>query len=178
MTERNSPRPVPRVSCVITPQDIHAAEKLFRRLLHIWHTVSPDRMLCAMAVLYEIYAQMVHAVHTVYIGSNVRGRIEDAFQKIRVCANDPKLRVSELAEGAGMSEVYFRRLFTAHYGISPSKCIIVTRISYAKQLMRADFFSLEDIAVRAGFTSLSYFCRVFRAQEGVTPAAYRKSMTE
>ena len=178
MTTDLNPQVIPRASCVITPSDSYAAEALFRRLLHHWHTAPSERMLTAMSIVYEFYAQLVRAVRSQYLGSSVRERIEHSWQKIRVCANNPDLRVSDLAAEAGMSEVYFRRLFTGRYGISPSKCIISARIAYAKRLMREDFFSLEEIAIRAGFSSLSYFCRVFRTHEGISPAVYRKSQSE
>ena len=36
--------------------------------------------------------------------------------------------------------------------------------------------TLTEIATRCGFNSSSYFCKVFKNEKGVSPAAYRKGL--
>ena len=77
---------------------------------------------------------------------------------------------------AGMSEVHFRKLFRSLYGVTPARYIIGQRIAYAKKLLELEEFHLEDVALQSGFGSLPYFCKVFKAETGTTPAAYRNTI--
>jgi transcriptional regulator GlxA family with amidase domain len=47
-------------------------------------------------------------------------------------------------------------------------------VNAAKQLMTARDLSLSEIAISAGFANQSHFTRVFSAQVGASPAAWRR----
>ncbi|MBQ7054474.1 MAG: helix-turn-helix transcriptional regulator, partial [Oscillospiraceae bacterium] len=83
------------------------------------------------------------------------------------------LSVTSLAESIDLSEVYFRKLFKAQFDVSPAQYIISVRLKKAKELMRSPFLSLEECALQSGFSSLQYFCRVFKKATGATPGSYR-----
>jgi len=46
-------------------------------------------------------------------------------------------------------------------------------MEHAKMLLLSTDLSVEEIADMAGFSSLSYFSRVFRLHENTTPTLYR-----
>lgn len=48
-------------------------------------------------------------------------------------------------------------------------------LAWARELMTYSFLTLEDCALQSGFSSLQYFCRVFKKGYGITPAKYRES---
>ncbi len=87
---------------------------------------------------------------------------------------DPSLRVGELAAGAGISEVYFRKEFQRCYGASPLSYIKKRRIDLAKRLLSTGLYTVTEVALQAGFDSISYFSAEFRRLVGTTPANYRK----
>lgn len=163
-------------SCVVTPKNTDEMKKKFLTLKKTWYSGEEDRVLVCMAILYHIYSTLVKNVCSAYMESSTKSRIQKAWQKIQSCAPNQKLRIATLAEDSGMSEVYFRKLFTELYGITPSRCIMVTRIAYAQKLMSLEFLTLEEIALQSGFSSLPHFCKVFQQTVGVTPAKYRNQL--
>ena len=87
---------------------------------------------------------------------------------------DPQLSNSLLAQMAGISEVYFRRLFTSKMGITPRQHILDIRIKRAKQLLTESSMTVSAIAEQCGFANVYHFCRAFKAKTGFTPTEYTK----
>ena len=87
-------------------------------------------------------------------------------------AND-MLSVPLLAEEAEISEVYLRKLFKQQYHMSPSQYLISVRIKKAKQLLEYRFLTLEECASQCGFSTVQYFCRVFKKTTCMIPSEYR-----
>lgn len=79
-----------------------------------------------------------------------------------------------LAEKCGISEVYFRRLFTEQYKVTPKQYIIDLRINKAKQLLTDGIFKIGAISENCGFSNPYHFCRVFKEKTGLTPSEYMK----
>ncbi|MGQ9491544.1 MAG: helix-turn-helix domain-containing protein [Anaerolineae bacterium] len=48
------------------------------------------------------------------------------------------------------------------------------RIQQAKQLLTNTHKTITEIALEVGFSSSSYFSRIFRRKTGMTPEAYRR----
>jgi AraC family transcriptional activator of pobA len=57
---------------------------------------------------------------------------------------------------------------------SPSVWIRETIINEAKVLLFQSNLSIQEISTELGFDDQSYFSRLFKKQEGISPAAYRK----
>ena len=142
-------------------------ENMFTKLLSS-HKLGFTECACA---LYKIYGEILK------IGNRhitKKSEIELAREYIDKNYKDVSLSVSDLAEGAKMSEVYFRRLFKKQYNISPIKYLISIRIDSAKEFLHHPFISLEECSRENGFSSVQYFCRVFKKETGLTPSEYRK----
>lgn len=153
-----------------------AFEKEFRKTTQIFSIHGPDWWLSCLCQLYRIYAMLVSEQHSQYVPSAAQSSITNARTWIQTHLADPELSVSFLAEQAKMSEVHFRKLFRDIYHTTPAKYITQERITYAKQLMELKELRLEDIALQSGFSSLPYFCKVFKATTGTTPAVYRQKL--
>ncbi len=91
---------------------------------------------------------------------------------------DTALTVGAAARCASLSEVYFRRVFGKHFGISPLKYIQEKRISHAKRLMTDRLVNLEGIALECGYTSIYSFSAAFKKKEGVSPSQFREKYGE
>ncbi len=50
----------------------------------------------------------------------------------------------------------------------------LTRIRESKKFLADEKLSIGDIAVKLGFNDQSYFTKVFKKHEGMTPGKYRK----
>lgn len=158
-----------------TPKNSAAAEEHFRRLLHHFRHPTEISACQCMAELYGIYALVRQAANTEYLSRSARDRITEAQTYLLANLHDPELSVARLAERAAMSQVHFRNLFHANFGISPSHAITAARLARARELMlNYPFLTLEECALQSGFSTVQYFIRCFKKAAGTTPAAYRK----
>ena len=78
----------------------------------------------------------------------------------------------QLAQLAGMSTVYFRKLFTQVMGVSPIVYARQLRIEKAKQMLRSDYGSLSHVALSLGYANLYDFSRDFKKHTGIAPSKY------
>lgn len=160
---------IPRRSRVWSPDGTEHVKMLFQRLYKVNSSQTNAAFAESMSILYSIYAAVIASV-----SGTPSKTSECAKHYILEHLDDSELCVSALADRAGVSEVYLRHQFKAAYGSSPAQFIVSERIKRAKSLMKYPFISLEECAAQNGFSSLQYFCRVFKAQTGVSPAKYRK----
>jgi AraC-like DNA-binding protein len=87
---------------------------------------------------------------------------------------DPEFNARSIAASLGVSTRSVQLLF-APLGVTPSEYILSRRLHLAAaQVGRERRMRVCDIAYAAGFTDLSYFCRVFRRYFGQTPREYRQ----
>ena len=151
-------------------------ENLFLKLLNKYHSPSVNAKTECMAILYGIYSILQQDAQKIYLGKNKENKAYAALRYIDESFNLPEFSISLLADQIGVSEVYIRKLFKAQYGISPSKYLISVRLKNAKNLMKYPFLTLEECATQSGFSSLQYFCRLFKKETGISPGKFRKKM--
>ncbi len=83
-----------------------------------------------------------------------------------------KIKNDTLSSIAGLSTVYFRRLFKEVYGISPIEYIKELKIKKAKEMLRSDYGSISDIALSLGYQNIYDFSRDFKKHTGISPSKY------
>jgi len=83
------------------------------------------------------------------------------------------LRLSELADIAGMSPHYFCQLFKQSTGCTAHQYVLRQRIERAKNYLRDPNITLAVVSTATGFADQSHFTKVFRRWVGVTPANFR-----
>ncbi|MBR2466270.1 MAG: helix-turn-helix transcriptional regulator [Clostridia bacterium] len=88
--------------------------------------------------------------------------------------SEPSLKISDLAQVAGVSEVYFRSEFKKYYLSSPREYVKNKRIELAKDLLSTGICSVSEVATSSGFDSISYFSQEFHRLVGMTPTQYMK----
>ena len=163
-----------RLCVFASPEEGAGAEALFRRLLRVHASRREDRYFESMALLYQIYGTVCTAVNREYVNRGARETVAEIKRHMEHSFSDPTLGIASLAAGAGMSEVYFRTVFRSQYGASPMQHLMALRIGHSVELMRDPLLSLSECAERSGFSSLTYFCRIFKRKMGISPAKYRK----
>ncbi|MBQ2741518.1 MAG: helix-turn-helix domain-containing protein [Oscillospiraceae bacterium] len=163
----------PRQNKVFSPKNPEHAENMFRKLLKCYNSTSASSFQECMSLVYDIYGIIRTTANREYTSPGARGKINAAKEYIDTNFKDLSLSVTSLAESIDLSEVYFRKLFKAQFDVSPAQYIISVRLKKAKELMRSPFLSLEECALQSGFSSLQYFCRVFKKATGTTPGSYR-----
>lgn len=90
-----------------------------------------------------------------------------------------QININDIAERLGTDRRYLSRFINEHYGINFSRWISEMRIEEAKLLMeQKPDEGLEWVALQTGFSSLSYFSKVFSQVVGVSPKKWRASHVE
>lgn len=84
------------------------------------------------------------------------------------------LSLDILAEKVYLTPHYLSSIFIQEKGIGINKYIKNVRMEKARELLRETNMKISDISEQVGYSSLSYFCRSFRNEYGVTPDQYRK----
>lgn len=84
------------------------------------------------------------------------------------------LTLDELAKEHGLCATALKRDFSAMYGLSPAACRRRCRMDQAARELRETDLPIMQIAVDVGYLNASKFSAAFRAERGLTPAAFRK----
>ena len=121
--------------------------------------------------IFSIFYGMLHKLSYDDIPRELKG----AVRLINSHLCDASLTNAKLAAECNISEVYFRKLFTKHFGVSPKQYIIDLRIQKAKQLLAEGAMSASAVSNECGFSNPYHFCRLFKQHTGSTPTEYRKA---
>ena len=84
-----------------------------------------------------------------------------------------QLTLESIADYFNFHPVHIIRCLKKEYGITPNKAIIQIRIDNAKKMLITSNLSINKISEFVGFSSPSYFNKVFREYTSMTPKEYR-----
>lgn len=84
--------------------------------------------------------------------------------------------IEQIAERFFISKYHLCRTFNKNLGLPLVSYLNTIKIRAAAELMSDERLNLTEIATRSGFNSSSYFCKVFKAEKGVSPTVYRKNL--
>ncbi|WFR55748.1 AraC family transcriptional regulator [Anaerocolumna sp. AGMB13025] len=79
-----------------------------------------------------------------------------------------------LADSIGMSNAYMSRLYKQYTGITIMERLGAVRMNRARELLLGTQLPVNEIAERVGYSGSTYFYRVFKKENGVTPNEYRR----
>jgi len=81
--------------------------------------------------------------------------------------------LDDVAAEVGFNSTYFSKIFKEELGINYCQYVNKIRIEKSKELLRAGL-PLSEIAQKIGFNDQSYFTRVFRKYEGISPYKWQE----
>ncbi|MDR6549959.1 AraC family transcriptional regulator [Paenibacillus qinlingensis] len=85
------------------------------------------------------------------------------------------LTLDQLADIAELDKYYLCKMFPLYYRVTPMDYVRNRRIEQAAELLRDPGLSITVIAALCGYSSLSYFGKVFHKMVGMSPLAFRHS---
>lgn len=145
----------------------------FKAACEAWRGGSDHSNTLAMCALYDGIYRMQRELKRQYLPEARLSLLSPAIKEIERSFTENGLSVSRLAALCGISEVYFRRLFSGAYGISPKEYIIQKRMEYARQLLAIGEFEIAQVALLCGYTEPCHFSREFKKRFDVSPTDYR-----
>ncbi|MEG3807892.1 AraC family transcriptional regulator [Aerococcus mictus] len=88
------------------------------------------------------------------------------------------ISLDHLSNLISMNKYYMIRLFSEAFSASPIDYLIKVRIDKTKQLLKATNFSISHVGKLVGFGSASYFSKMFKRLNGISPSQYRKEHSQ
>ncbi|MFA5327679.1 MAG: AraC family transcriptional regulator [Prolixibacteraceae bacterium] len=126
-----------------------------------------------IGILKQLFSRFLEPGQSTTISSMLKYNIQPILLHIQqnliqdIC-------VEELAELACLSKDHFSRVFKSITGMAPCNYIIQKRIERAQFLLLTTELGQKEIIEQTGFTSVSYFSRIFKKHTSYTPEKYRK----
>ena len=153
-----------------------AVLKAFKEAVLAWQQQAPDMGNVVIKNIYEIIIQCKNEEKRNYVPSSHEQVLRPALDEIALNFTKNDLMIENLARLCNVSTVYFRRLFSNKYGVSPKEYITNLRINYAKRLLESDQFSVGEVATLCGYAEPCHFSREFSKRIGTSPSKYRADM--
>lgn len=177
MRPRAGGRPWERSDCNFHFTNELAVNQLLQRLIFLCAEGHRHQDIFVRFHLRELLMRVIEAEnrHELLAGAEER-RCSDPISAAISHARahlDEKLSVADLSRVACMSESTFYRAFRNEVGETPTAFVNRQRLELAARLLRTGDRPIREVGMRCGFASESYFCRVFRAEYGCSPKAYR-----
>ena len=160
-----------------TKEDREFFEKTISCLLEEGASFAKGRENYAAYYLFELLFRMNPAKNDYVEQRYSDQRISRIVQYI----NENYSRITSIDQIADMfylSKFYLCRLFAKELGVSLISYLNMIRIRAACAMIEANKLTMTEIALRCGFNSSSYFCKVFKTEMGISPKAYRAKFLE
>ena len=102
-------------------------------------------------------------------------RLKRLLEYVEQSYSEP-ISLEKAASVAALERSYFSTYFHTRVGISFTKWLCQARVKKAMGLMKANDFSITDVAYEVGFGSLGTFERAFKQYTRRTPSEFKKSV--
>ncbi|MEM6767991.1 MAG: AraC family transcriptional regulator [Bacteroidota bacterium] len=140
---------------------------------HNMKDVFVDNMLQELIIrIFQANSRKVYQEHSKSLSGS--HRLAYVIQYIKENL-DKSLSIEELSQKACMSKSHFYRVFKDELGISPTDYINRERIKLATRLMKDKSRKIKDVYLSCGFESRSYFNRVFKKIQKVSPREFQSA---
>ncbi|MBE6630976.1 MAG: helix-turn-helix transcriptional regulator [Ruminococcaceae bacterium] len=144
------------------------AEPLFCQLLSAWEAGGEGAYPRCMSILYSIFALLCE--RQPQESAPPPSVIAPGVTALRENFRNPDLSVKRLADLCFVSEVYFRRIFHAHFGCSPLQMLLELRFDHATRLLSSGYYTPKQVAALSGFSDVKYFRTAYKKRFGRTPS--------
>jgi len=149
-------------------------DALFFKLYRTWSARGPGYYSSSLSIIYKIYAQILLHSNCAYLSRKKRIQLEEIQKTLAEKCTDPSFSLKDFIKKSGISETHFRRVFKAAYNMSPNQYLIFLRINRAKEILETGNLSIDKTAEKAGFSSASYFSRIFKERTGFSPYEFHR----
>jgi DNA-binding IclR family transcriptional regulator len=127
------------------------------------------------AVVIE-HARMIEARLTGQARKDWAKHIEAIIEQARDFLDEhahTAIDMEELARNLHVGYSWFRRMFKARTGQSPSRYHLQRRMEEAQRLLLDTDLTVKQIAERLGYKSQNYFSEIFKKQTGLSPNHFK-----
>lgn len=119
-----------------------------------------------------------HEMNTDFMHSSLTNitsmeRLKTSFEYVLEHFNE-EIKATDMAALCNMSSSYFSRTFNKHLGMNFNEYVNYIRITEAEKLLVSTAMNITDISGAVGFSSTSYFIKLFNTYKNISPKQFRK----
>lgn len=155
----------------IDEKDQKAVERIFTEISACDAYEERELLIFSGCIKLILYLKKYFKESTVSVAGSMSKAVDYINKNI-----SSEIDINSVCSVAGFSKYYFCRQFKRYTGMTVMKYILKTRIILAKSELKKTNHSITEISEKFGFSSLSYFCRVFKEEEKCSPLQYRKKI--
>ena len=96
------------------------------------------------------------------------------YLEVRQVFLDPEISLKKLSGMIETNQTYLSNVVNRYFGCHLKDLLNKYRVEYAKELLRSDTYTLEELPRRCGFLSRSTFYAAFKKMTGASPKKYMK----
>lgn len=100
--------------------------------------------------------------------------IEKINHMIETGFQDSSFSLDHLADSIGMSTAHMCRIYKQHTGNTIIDVLAGIRMNKARELLAGTQLSISEVAEKVGYSNPTYFYRVFKKENSVTPNEFRR----
>jgi len=162
---------IPKEIEIFTPlNNANIFKNLFHSIYVAWSSKQTGYQYAATSLFYKIMEQLQKLYFERILFTSTQ-KFKYIVEYIHEHFTDSELSIAGISEMAGMSDTYIRKLFKNKFSITPQKYISNLRISYAEELLRSGYYTVEQAAEKSGFSDPKYFSTVVKKAKGLPPSA-------
>ena len=155
----------------------HNAAHIAQSFTELWKFGSESDKYKCLSMLYDLLSHLVTFENLDSEDKRKHRLIAPAVEYLKRHAYDSDLKIEKLHSLCGISDTYFRRIFTSKFGMSPHAYLQNKRISYAKSLIESgDYETISEISEAVGYSDPLYFSKAFKKFYGISPTAYEETL--
>lgn len=164
-----------KIDSIINLESPSSFKTILLQLIDLASNESATSELLSSNLLNNLITQLV-TLEKIDLNKNLSGSLEK-INKIKQYIDtnfQHNLTLDKIAKNFYISKYYMSREFKKHYGLTINNYIVNKRITLAKELLRFTNKSINEIAYSCGINESSYFNKVFKKNENMSPTEYRK----
>lgn len=154
-----------------------ADSPVVRTLRSLYAEAQNDRLQDAYQASTAVYQLLMDLLRSASADQQTRGNWPNMVRRAAELIEHDCVSYSnldEIAAAAGASKFHLSRAFTRYVGMPPMTYITKLRMERAAELLRSSNYHASTIAQQLGYSSASYFTKVFHQWVGCTPGEFRE----
>jgi len=144
-------------------------------LLNLYQQPAPITRLKAKASFFLVLQHMLQAAQQ-QARMKKSELMQQAVEFMHQHYHQP-ISVTEIAQVIGIERRRFAYLFERYTGMTPNHYMTSCRMKRSRELLRAQHYTVAQVAELVGYHDSFYFSRVFKKYNGMPPTDYRKQVS-
>lgn len=155
-------------------KEVKMLEHIFRKMHEAIRADSVFGNYRASGYLYDFLIEFYRLISSSGVAGSPNSALMKAVDYINFNYASP-ITMDDLCAVSGVSKQYLCLLFRNNLNSRPMEYIAKRRIQAAKELLTGSDKTVEEIAAETGFCTASYFCKLFKRYEGITPSHFKNA---